>query len=122
VTNVTAYLGESAKKCPDASALRCDDATTTYSVLANDAARFADYLIDGGLQPGDRVGLMLPNRPAYAVVVYGVLRAGGVVVPINPGLRARAVEFYLTITDARMLFVTPRRGVVSTVAAVTAGT
>jgi long-chain acyl-CoA synthetase len=65
---------------------------------------------------------MLPNRPAYAVVVYGVLHAGGVVVPINPGLRARAVEFYLTITDARMLFVTPRRGVVSTVAAVTAGT
>jgi long-chain acyl-CoA synthetase len=121
VTNLSVYLTESANRYPDASALRCDDATTTYSVLASDVARFADYVIDGGLQPGDRVGVMLPSGPAFAVVFYGVLHAGGVVVPMNPALRARAVEFCLTITDARMLFVTPRRGVATTVAAVTAG-
>ena len=121
MTNVSVYLTDSANKFPDATALRCDDATTTYSVLANDVARFADYLIDGGLQPGDRVGLMLPNGPTFAVVFYGVLHAGGVVVPISPALGARAVEFCLTITDARMLFVTPRHAVVTTVAAVTAG-
>src|SRR5262249_15194945 len=70
---------------------------------------------------GDRVSVMLPNGPEFAVVFYGVLHAGGVVVPLSPALHARAVESYLTMTDARMLFVTPRHAIVSTVAAVTAG-
>jgi long-chain acyl-CoA synthetase len=121
MTNLSVYLAESANKYPDASALVCDDTTTTYSALGNDVARFADYLTYGGLQPGDRVGVMLPNGPEFAVVFYGVLHAGGVVVPLNPQLHARAVEFYLTITGATMLFVTPRHAIADTVAAVTAG-
>jgi long-chain acyl-CoA synthetase len=122
MTNLSVYLAESADKYPEASALVCDDTTTSYSALGNDVARFADYLTEGGLQPGDRVGAMLPNGPEFAVVFYGVMHAGGVVVPLNPELHARAVEFYLTITDARMLFVTPRHAVANTVAAVAAGT
>jgi long-chain acyl-CoA synthetase len=55
------------------------------------------------------------------VVYYGVLHAGGVVVPLNPVLHARAVGFYLTTTGARMLFVMPRHAIANTVAAVTAG-
>lgn len=121
VTNLSVYLAQSATKYPAASALVCDDTTTTYSALGNDVARFADYLTEGGLQPGDRVGIMLPNGPEFAVVFYGVMHAGGVVLPLNPALHARAVEFFLTITDARMLFVTPRHAIASTVAAVTAG-
>ena len=122
MTNLSVYLAESAHQYPEARALMCDDATTSYSALGNDVARFADYLIDGGLQPGDPVGVMLPSRPEFAVVFYGVLHAGGVVVPLNPALHARAVEFYLTITNARMLFVMPRHWLANTVAAVTAGT
>jgi long-chain acyl-CoA synthetase len=122
MTNLSVYLNESANKYPDASALVCDDRTTSYFALANEVARFADYLTYGGLQPGDPVGVMLPNGPEFAVVFYGILHAGGVVVPLNPSLHARAVEFYLTITGARMLFVSPRHAVAYTVAAVTAGT
>jgi long-chain acyl-CoA synthetase len=92
MTNLSVHLTESANRYPDASALRCDDATTTYSALANDVARFADYLIDGGLRPGDRVGVMLPTGPAFVVVFYAVLYAGGVVVPLYPTLRTRAVS------------------------------
>jgi long-chain acyl-CoA synthetase len=122
MTNLSVYLARSAYEHPDGRALAHDDTTTSYSALANDVARFADYLIDGGLQPGDRAGVMLPNGPEFAVVFYGVMQAGGVVVPLNPELHARAVEFYLTITDARMLFVPPRHALARTVAAVTAGT
>jgi long-chain acyl-CoA synthetase len=121
MTNLSAYLAESADRNPHASALVYDDTTTSYSTLGNDVARFADYLTYGGLQPGDRVGVMLPNGPEFAVVFYGVLHAGGVVVPLNPQLHARAVEFYLTITGATMLFVTPRHAIANTVAAVAAG-
>lgn len=68
------------------------------------------------------MGVMLPNGPEFAVVFYGVLHAGGVVVPLNPGLHPRAVEFYLTIAGARTLFTKPRHAIVNTVAALTAGT
>jgi long-chain acyl-CoA synthetase len=122
VTNVSTYLAESANKYPDRRALVCDDITVSYSALSEDVGRFADYLIFGGLRPGDRVGVMLPNEPEFAVVFYGVLHAGGVVVPLNPALHAHAVEFYLTITGARMLFAPPRHAIANTIAAVTAGT
>ena len=78
MTNLSLSLTESAARYPGAAALRCDDATWTYSMLAHDVARFADYLIDGGLEPGDRVGIMLRDRPEFAVVFYAVLCAGGV--------------------------------------------
>jgi len=122
MTNLSVYLTESAYKNPDARAMVCDDMTMSYPALANDVARFADYLTYGGLQPGDRVGIMLPNGPQFAVAFYGVLHAGGVVVPLNHALHPRDLEFYLTITGARMLFVTPRHAVANTVAALTAGT
>ena len=102
MTNLSLSLAESAARYPDTVVLRCDDVTTTYSMLAADVARFADYLIDGGLEPCDRVGVMLPNGPAFAVVFYGVLRAGGVVEDVSPSLTFRAVEFYSTVTDARI--------------------
>ena len=122
MTNLSLNLTESASRYPDAAALRCADVTTSYSMLADDVARFADYLIDGGLEPGDRVGVMLPNGAAFAVVFYGVLRAGGVVVAMSPSLRFRAVEFDSTVTGARILFHAGRRSVATDLAAVTAGT
>ena len=64
MTNLSLCLTESADRDPDAAALRCDGVTTTYSMLAADVARFADYLIDSGMEPGDHVGVMLPNGPA----------------------------------------------------------
>jgi long-chain acyl-CoA synthetase len=91
-------------------------------VLSSEVARFADYLIDVGLRPDDRVAVMLPNRPELAVVFYGVLQAGGVVVPMSPSLDARAVEFCLTTTGARTLFFTHPHVVATTHAATTAST
>ena len=61
-------------------------------------------LKDKGLQPGDRVGVMLPNVPYFGLVYYGVLRAGGVVVPMNVLLKPREVEFYLSDPAAEHLF------------------
>jgi long-chain acyl-CoA synthetase len=121
VTNLSVYLAASAKNSPDARAVVSDDTTTTYWKLGNDVARFADYLTDAGLRPGDRVGVMLPNGLDFATIFYGVLHAGGVVVPLNPRLHARAVDFLLTITDTRLLFVTSQHAIANTVAAVTAG-
>ena len=56
---------------------------------------------------------MLPNVPAFAIVYYGVLRAGAVAVPMNPLLKAREVDYYLRDSGARLIFACPdvgRRG------------
>ena len=103
MTNLSLYLVESADMYPDGPALRCDGATTTFSELADNAARFAAYLGHRGLRPGDRVGVMLANRPEFAMVFYGVLHAGAVVVPMDPLRSAREVASALTNTGARLL-------------------
>ena len=121
MTNLSLHLVESADMYPDGPALRCDGATTTFSELADNAARFAAYLGDQGLGPGDRVGVMLANRPEFAMVFYGVLHAGAVVVPIDPLQGARDVEFFLTNTGARLLVFAPSCGAAATVGAQAAG-
>ena len=121
MTNLSLHLVESADMYPDGPALRCDGATTTFSELADNAARFAAYLGDQGLGPGDRVGVMLANRPEFAMVFYGVLHAGAVVVPIDPLRGASDVEFFLTNTGARLLVFAPACGAAATVGARAAG-
>src|SRR5205807_1277843 len=68
------------------------------------SARVAALLRSKGFESGDRVGIMLPNVPYFAVVYYGVLRAGGVVVPMNVLLKRREVAFYLRDSGAKLLF------------------
>ena len=53
-----------------------------------------------GVQPGDRVGMVLPNVLSFPVVFYGALLAGAAVVPMNPLLKAREVEYYLRDSGA----------------------
>jgi long-chain acyl-CoA synthetase len=85
-------------------AVRVDDATMTYQGLDEASARVAGLLRERGLERGDRVGIMLPNVAEVPVVYYGILRAGGVVVPMNPLLKAREVAYYLGDSGAGLLF------------------
>src|SRR6266853_117089 len=68
------------------------------------AGRVAVRLHERGLKPGDRVGVMMPNVAEVPVVYYGVLRAGGVVVPMNPLLKGREVAYYLGDSGAGLVF------------------
>jgi long-chain acyl-CoA synthetase len=97
-------LRETADRVGDRPALKLDDAVVTYSQLDEGVARAAGLLKSTGVEPGDRVGVMLPNVPYFAVAYYGVLRAGGVVVPMNVLLKGREVAFYLQDSGAKALF------------------
>jgi long-chain acyl-CoA synthetase len=94
----------SADLYPDRPAVRLDETVLTYSELDEQSARAAGLLQDRGVRPGDRVAIMLPNMPQFAVIYYGVLRAGAVVVPMNPLLKAREVGYYLDDSGARLIF------------------
>ena len=71
------------------------------------AAKVAGTLRANGIEPGDRVALILPNVPAFPVVYWGVLLAGGVVVPMNPLLKSGEIEYFFTDSGAKIAFVWP---------------
>ena len=105
--NLSRNLVEAARSFPDKIALRCDDLVHTYAEFDDAAARVATLLERDGIEPGDRIGLMLPNSPAFALAYYGIMRLGAIAVPMNPLLKSREVEFYLGNTSAKGLFAHP---------------
>lgn len=77
-------LSAAARGHPDAPAVLFYGRTISYAELDRLSSRFAAALLDEGLQPGDRVVLVLPNIPQAVIGYYGALRAGAVVVLTNP--------------------------------------
>jgi len=103
MTNLESLLRHAADGHPDRVALRMDDLTLTYAQLREAAGRTSALLAARGVRPGDRVGIMLPNVPAFPVAFYGALAAGAVVVPMNPLLKSREVAYYLGDSGARVV-------------------
>jgi long-chain acyl-CoA synthetase len=95
---------DAAESDPEHVAVKLDDAELSYQTLAGASAHLAGLLAEHGFAPGDRVGIMLPNVPHFPIVYYGVLRAGGIVVPMNVLLKKREVAFYLEDSGAKLLF------------------
>jgi long-chain acyl-CoA synthetase len=103
--NIASNLIGSAEAHPDKTAVRLDDAALSYSLLEGSTRHVAGLLAEHGVQRGDRVAIMLPNLPHFAVLYYGILRAGAVVVPMNPLLKEREVAYYLSDSGAKLIFV-----------------
>ena len=103
--NLALILRESAKKNPDHLAVIFESFKFTYGQLDVLSTQVASSLKAAGLKKGDRVGLMLPNVPQFPIAYYGVLKAGGVVVPMNVLLKAPEVSFYLGDSESRFLIV-----------------
>jgi long-chain acyl-CoA synthetase len=102
--NLAQILIDSAQRDGDHVAIKLDDAQLSYAQLAGASAHVAGMLRAHGVERGDRVGIMLPNVPYFPVIYYGVLRAGCVVVPMNPLLKRREVKFYLQDSGAKLIF------------------
>lgn len=76
----------------------------SYLELALAARRYAAMFAEAGLQPGDRVALVMPNCPYYPAAFYGALQAGGVVVNVNPAGSPKETAFVLKDSGARFVF------------------
>src|SRR3954452_2942073 len=102
--NLARILTETAERDGQRTAVKLDDFEANYELLDQGTARVAGMLREKGLEPGDRVGIMLPNVPHFPLAYYGILRAGGVVVPMNVLLKGREVRFYLEVPGAKLVF------------------
>jgi long-chain acyl-CoA synthetase len=103
MTNLAANLTTTARRHGDRTALSLGDTKLTYAELDATSAKVAGMLRARGLVPGDRVGLMLPNVPQFAMAYYGILRMGGIVVPMNPLLKPREVDHYVEDSGAALV-------------------
>ena len=121
MTALSANLVASKNRDPNRVALRCDDLQITYSQFDAAAARVATLLEQAGIEPGDRVGVMLPNTPAFAIAFYGIMYRGAVAVPMNPLLKSREVAFYLSNSGAKAMFAAPAFGDQATAGAAEVG-
>ncbi len=90
---------------PDVAALVMDGDVTTYGQLDRRASKVANGLLALGLKPGDRVGFIGKNSTAYFEILFGALKARGVVVGVNSRLAGPEVAYVLNDAKANVLFV-----------------
>ena len=103
--NLTHWVRDRATQSPDAVAVREGAVELTYAGLDAASAVFAAELRGLGVRPGDRVALVAPNVLAFPVAYHAILRAGAVVVPMNPLLKAGEVAYTWSDCGARVAVV-----------------
>ena len=84
-------------------ALLTETGTVTYAQLADEVDRACGVFRALGLEPEQRVLLMLPDLPAFASAWLGCVKAGGVVGAVSPDLKPEEVRYYLEYTGAKLL-------------------
>lgn len=97
------FLDIADRRFPDAIATVYYDSTLSYRRLRRHANRFANALTTQGIKKGDRVALFLPNCPQYVIAYYGALKAGAVLVNLNPQTEQADLEHQLNDSGARII-------------------
>ena len=78
------FLEEAARKFPDHACTIFKGAVISYREINALTDHMAAALVGMGIKKGDRVGIFMPNTPQFVIAYFGILKAGGVVVAINP--------------------------------------
>ena len=102
-TSLYFNLEVSARRYPDKAALIYYGSSMTYAALQREAEALAGYLQQRcGVKRGDRVLLYAQNCPQFIIGYYAILRADGVVVPVNPMNKSSELTHYIGDSDARV--------------------
>ncbi len=94
------FLEEAAKKYPDRACTIFKGAVISYKEMNALSDHMAAALVEMGVKKGDRVGIFMPNVPQFVIVYFGILKAGGVVVAVNPTYPAD--EVITPVNDANI--------------------
>jgi len=78
------FLEEAARKYPDHACTIFKGAVISYREMNEQSNAMAAALVEMGVKKGDRVGIFMPNLPQFVAAFFGILKAGGVVVAVNP--------------------------------------
>jgi long-chain acyl-CoA synthetase len=101
--SVATILAETAARRPGHPAVVLGEQSISYKQLWTSARQYARVLREHGVDPGDRVALLLPNTPHFPLAYYGVLALGAIAVPVHALLRADEIAYVLKDSGARTL-------------------
>ena len=101
--NLATMLRESANDAPDKPLALLGEMSFSYAQVDEVSGRVASALLALGLERGDKVAVQLPNLPQFLFCYFAILKAGLVMVPLNPLLRAPEVAYHLADSDAKLL-------------------
>jgi len=101
--NLAVIVREPARRTPDHAAVIYDGGRLTYRELDEQSDAVARNLVAAGLRPGQPVGLQLPNVPEFLVAFYGILKAGGFMIPMNTLNKGPEIEYFLQLAGADIL-------------------
>jgi len=102
-----ALLDQTAAAQPEKPCTRFFGRQLTYRQVHEAAVRFAAALRKRGVKRGDRVVLLLPNSPQFVIAYFGILKAGAVIVPLNPLSSERELTFFLSDAGAETAVTIP---------------
>jgi long-chain acyl-CoA synthetase len=104
--NIPHILEDSFSRFAQKPAFHCMGTTFTYGEIDDKSRQFASYLQnDLGMEKGDRIAIMMPNILQYPVALFGALRAGLIVVNVNPLYTARELEHQLNDSGATAIVI-----------------
>jgi long-chain acyl-CoA synthetase len=104
-SSINDILRKSCEKFRQRPAFTCMDRSLSYEDLDQMSLRFAAYLQSLGLKKGDRVAIMMPNILQYPIALFGILRAGLIVVNTNPLYTPRELEHQLVDSGAKAIVI-----------------
>src|SRR5512139_3739503 len=99
------FLEDSAKKYPNVPCTIFKGAEISYKEMNEITDQVAAALASLGVKKGDRVGIFMPNTPQFIMAYFGILKAGGVVVAVNPLYTPREIEYQVNDAGIEIMFV-----------------
>ncbi|MEM7134376.1 MAG: AMP-binding protein [Chloroflexota bacterium] len=100
VVNTAMVLESAARQAPNKTFLITDKEQMTFGQLEAHAQQFANVLASLGVEPDQKVALLLPNEPIFYVCYFGILKLGAVVVPLNSSIPGPEVGYFLSDSEA----------------------
>ena len=86
--NLRLMLEETTKQHGEKTAIALGEHRLSYAELHEASNKVANALIEMGVVKGDRVAMLLPNIPEFAVIYFGIVKAGGIAVPLDVRYKA----------------------------------
>jgi long-chain acyl-CoA synthetase len=102
------FLEEAARKYPDRACTIFKGAVISYREMNTLTDNMAAALVELGVKKGDRVGIFMPNTPQFVIAYYGILKAGGVVVAVNPTYPTDEVVMPVNDANIEVMFTLTR--------------
>lgn len=102
--NLSVLLEDTARRYPGNPAFTFMDTVLNYAQINGAANQVANGLKEMGIKPGDKIALSCFNLPYFPIIYFGILKAGGTVVPLSVLLKKDEIAYHLSDSDAKAYF------------------